>query len=186
MDVRTLCLGVLSLGERSGYEIRKTVEGALGHFFDAGFGSIYPALNRMAKDGDVTVTAIGQEKRPDKKVYRITQKGRLALAEALIQVPAKDRLRSEFLVVMLFSEILSAGQLGARLDENIRLHRQIAKGLEACKNDCVPWGAQRLTPGMRFVTGYGVAMHKAAADYIEENRHLLEAPAVLAGRNAAD
>ena len=36
MNVRTLCLGVLSSGEASGYEIKKEIEeGLFSHFIDA-------------------------------------------------------------------------------------------------------------------------------------------------------
>ncbi|MEE8545632.1 MAG: PadR family transcriptional regulator, partial [Alphaproteobacteria bacterium] len=51
MDVRTLCLGVLSEGGASGYEIKKKLEQTYRHFFQASFGSIYPALSRMTEDG---------------------------------------------------------------------------------------------------------------------------------------
>ena len=49
MNVRTLCLGILSLQEASGYEIKKDVEdGVFCHLIDASFGSIYPALTQLA------------------------------------------------------------------------------------------------------------------------------------------
>jgi DNA-binding PadR family transcriptional regulator len=36
MNVRTLCLGILSTGEASGYEIKKDIEeGLFSHFIDA-------------------------------------------------------------------------------------------------------------------------------------------------------
>ena len=48
MDVKTLCLGVLSRGEATGYEIKKQCEeGPLAFFYAAGFDSIYPALNAL-------------------------------------------------------------------------------------------------------------------------------------------
>ena len=51
MDVKTLCLGVLSRGAASGYEIKKQCEeGPFAHFYAAGFGSIYPALNSLLND----------------------------------------------------------------------------------------------------------------------------------------
>ena len=46
MDVRTICLGILTRGDATGYEIKKLVEdGGYQHFVEASFGSIYPALN---------------------------------------------------------------------------------------------------------------------------------------------
>ena len=76
MDIKTTCLGVLMLGDASGYEIRKSFEeGPFSHFAEGGFGSIYPALTKLTKEGLVTCTAHQQEKRPAKKVYHITDAG---------------------------------------------------------------------------------------------------------------
>ena len=83
MNVRTLCLGILSLQEASGYEIKKDVEdGLFSHFIEASFGSIYPALTQLASEGYVTVREEEQTGKPDKKVYAITDAGRNALAKA--------------------------------------------------------------------------------------------------------
>ena len=68
MNVRTLCLGVLSAGEASGYQIKKEIEeGLFSHFIDASYGSIYPALTQLAGEGLVTVRAEEQSGKPDKK-----------------------------------------------------------------------------------------------------------------------
>ena len=65
MDVKTLCLGVLHLGDASGYEIKKQCEeGPFGQFFAAGFGSIYPALAALHEQGRVACHELQQEKRP--------------------------------------------------------------------------------------------------------------------------
>ena len=42
MDVKTLCLGVLTEGDKSGYEIKKHFEQAFRHFFG-------PALARSIR-----------------------------------------------------------------------------------------------------------------------------------------
>ncbi len=41
MDAKTLCLGALSRGDASGYEIKKAFEeGPLSHIHEASFGAI--------------------------------------------------------------------------------------------------------------------------------------------------
>ena len=70
MDVRTICLGILTRGDATGYEIKNLFEDdGYQHFVEASFGSIYPALNRLTEEGLVSVRAEAQEKRPDRKVY---------------------------------------------------------------------------------------------------------------------
>ena len=77
MDVRTICLGILTRGPATGYEIKKLFEDdGYQHFVEASFGSIYPALNRLTEEGLVSVREDAQEKRPDRKVYSITTAAR--------------------------------------------------------------------------------------------------------------
>ena len=51
MDVKTVCLGMLTDGPASGYDLKKQFESSFGHFFAAGYGSIYPALSSLAANG---------------------------------------------------------------------------------------------------------------------------------------
>ncbi len=82
MDIRTLCLGILTWGDASGYEIKKIFEDRLSYFYEASYGSIYPALTKLTDDGLVSCRAEAQDKRPDKKVYAITPTGRMAFMDA--------------------------------------------------------------------------------------------------------
>ena len=172
MDVRTLCLGVLSLGDASGYEIKKRLADTFSDFYDASFGSIYPALNRLQKEGLVHCVTETQAKRPDKKVYSLTVDGRLSLVQELNNLPGRDRVRSEFLVAMCFADLLSAGQISEMVDQRIAQHRHQAS--ELAEREINGEAAQR------FVAGYGRALYEAAAAYLENNRYLVESEALSA------
>jgi DNA-binding PadR family transcriptional regulator len=173
MDIRTLCLGVLSFGAASGYEIKKRIERTFGPFFDASFGSIYPALNGMTREGLVSCTAQVQEKRPDKKVYRLTESGRFRLVADLTATSARDRFRSEFLVAMLFAELLPPARVAELVDARLAGYR---RGLEAIAGGR---GAAQ-SPAERFIAGFGEAVYRAAIQFTEQNRHLVEGQALLA------
>lgn len=163
MDVRTLCLGVLSRGEASGYEIRKQFEeGALAHFQDAGFSSIYPALKRLSEEGLVVGTAHPQETRPDKKVYAITAAGRQALYEALLAAPGPDKLRSDFTFILYFGQMLPPRYLETIIAKRIAWYRDTIAGMETCdRAGC--------TAGEGFVHGLGLAIYRAAVEYLERH-----------------
>ena len=75
MKKETLCLGLLSLGPRSGYEIKQMFEGPLSDFYSLSFGTIYPTLNNLQSNKYVSCKQHTQSKKPDKKVYTITNKG---------------------------------------------------------------------------------------------------------------
>ena len=178
MNVRTLCLGVLSLGEATGYEIKKLLESRFSHFYDASFGSIYPALTKLTGEGMVSCMPTPQNGRPGKKVYRITPSGRLAFANELLGEPAPDRVRSDFLVVMTFSELLPPQALDRLFEARLASYRERIAALEACNRD-------EMTEGGAFVSGFGLAVYRAAAEFIENNRHRVVAQQFVAERDAA-
>lgn len=171
MDVRTLCLGVLTERPMSGYEIKKHFEQAFQHFFLAGFGSIYPALAELARDGLVSVESVEQDKRPDKKVYRITARGRAVLGEELLAAEPQHRVRSEFLVLMYFAHLLPPERVAALLDAMIlRLERCLSEELDQVERASRAPGASPLLPGQRFGLGYGRLMVSTALAYLQRQK----------------
>lgn len=178
MDIRTLCLGILTMRDATGYEIKKVFEEELSHFYEASFGSIYPALNRMTDDGWIACKAEAQDGRPDKKIYSITSAGRIAFMDALQKKPRKDRIRSEFLAMMMFSDLMSPSRIAQLIDERLAALNAKLQELETCTEEAE-------TPNvLKFLRGFGHAMYRAERDYLEDNRHLVEAQALLAGAAA--
>ena len=169
MDVKTLCLGVLTERDQTGYEIKQHFEEAFSHFFVAGYGSIYPALAELTRRELVHCTSVTQEKRPDKKVYSITPLGRAALIDDLMNTPPRHKVRSEFLMLMYFAHLLPPERLGEVAEEMIAQWDGFLDLLE----DCCGKDGDDLTPGMKFVTGYGKAVIGAARHYVDQNRNLL-------------
>ena len=164
MDVRTVCLGVLTLGDATGYEIRKMFEdGPFQYFTDAGFGSIYPALKKLHGDGHVTLCEQPQDSRPDKKVYSITPAGREAFTAAIALLPGADKFRSDFLLAMFFGHFLPPDMIAGAVDERIAWYREKLEHMQSC--DRSGWGA-----GPVFVNLFGQAVYGAAARFLEENR----------------
>lgn len=162
MDIKTLCLGVLSIGDASGYEIKKVFEGAFSHFYVAGFGSIYPALAELSHAGYVTCNEQEQEKRPAKKVYHLTDKGRQAFHTALLQTYPSHRVRSDFMVLLMFSHLLTSGQVAELLRQRVfdidKTLLQIDKSLSQATHT--------VSPGAEFAAGYARTILKAGRDYI--------------------
>ncbi|HSK39839.1 MAG TPA: PadR family transcriptional regulator [Arenibaculum sp.] len=165
MDAKTLCLGVLSRGSATGYEIRKQFEeGLFANFYDAGYGTIYPALKRLSAEGLIVGVNQPQETRPDRKVYTITPAGRTSLFSALRGEPAPDRVRSDLTFILFFGEHLPADHLSRLIDERIALYRSHLERMAQCRSG---------TPGEQFVRGFGASIYRAAADYLENRRHEL-------------
>lgn len=169
MDARTLCLAVLSYGDASGYEIKKSLEEApFSHFQDTGFGSIYPALSRLTNEGLVSGRALLQEKRPNKIVYTITDVGREALVDALMEPPAPDKFRSDFLFVLFLGHLLPGEHLLNVVDERIKYYEERIEQMSHCALDERPLGQQ-------MAHGMGLALYQAALQYLKESRPRLAA-----------
>jgi len=183
VHVKTLCLAILSMGDASGYEIKKLLEGPFSHIHEASFGAIYPALARLQEEGSVTCEERSQEKRPDKKVYALTQRGRFDLIQELTIVPGPDRIRSDFLVLMLYAHLLPPAHIANVIDKRLGILQALLGELDNENGAPVPAGEES---SAEFVRGYGKAVLKAAHDYIAENRHLVEGAALVAGGTRDD
>ena len=167
MDVKTLCLGVLSRGDCSGYQIRKEFEsGPFAQFQQAGFGSIYPALKKLTDDGLATCVEHEQDSRPDKKVYRITAAGRQALFEAVNDQPGDDRIRSDFLFTLCFADLVPVNALDGLLAQRVASHRRTIAALKEQAERCD-------RPGEVFVHNYNIALHEASLSFLENHQHEL-------------
>jgi len=169
MDIKTLCLGLLCKGEASGYDLKKQFESTFKHFYPAGYGSIYPSLADLAAKGLVNCREMAQEKKPDRKVYSITDAGRQAFKEALQEADPEHKLRSEYLVAMYFADFLEPQRLEQMLSG---WHETLGNGVT--RLDSIEKGFGNDAPaGTRFVLGFGKAIAHAMAQYIEENRDML-------------
>lgn len=169
MDVKTVCLGMLTDGAASGYDLKKQFESSFGHFFAAGYGSIYPALSSLAEHGLVSCEHIPQEGKPDRKVYAITVEGRRFLLKALENPSPCHKVRSEFLATMCFAHLMNPEDIETVLDNRlgeIQKYKSLFREIESsCRHD---WPA-----GMKFVLGFGKAISATMEKYIEDNRHVL-------------
>jgi PadR family transcriptional regulator, regulatory protein AphA len=174
MDVRTICLGILTRGDATGYEIKKAFEDdGLQHFVEASFGSIYPALSRLTEEGLVSVRAEAQEKRPDRKIYSMTPAGRTAFLGALMKALPEDRHRSPFVFAMLFSDLLPPARVRALLDDYIAQSEQKLAHLQDKTSE-------KLMPGERFAIDLGHTMYTAMIDFLRARRADVEGQALQA------
>lgn len=176
MDVKTVCLGMLTDGAASGYDLKKHFESSFGHFFSAGYGSIYPALASLAANGLVSCRCVPQDGKPDRKVYSITPAGRAALQAELDKPNPSHKVRSEFLATICFAHLMTPEQLTTVLDSRLADIQAYEKLFDDFEQTCM-----HSTPhGMRFTVGIARAVMQAMKKYILENGQQLRAHAGMA------
>lgn len=115
MKLEHVLLRLLAARPYSGYDLRKWLS-AEGKFAGSGIhhSQVYRALARMQEHGWVTYRVDPRERRPDAKVYRLTEQGRAALL---------DWIRSPYEPASRFhdSEFLNRFQIAAALDREAAL-----------------------------------------------------------------
>jgi PadR family transcriptional regulator AphA len=125
-------LGLIALEPRSGYDVKRIVDGSVRHFWAASYGQIYPELRRLEEaawiDGDDAPRG-GRARR----VYRITAPGREALEDWLHGRETRVELRDESLLRLFFADTLpheeALGLLRGRR-EGYRLMLDHLRGLD--------------------------------------------------------
>lgn len=104
MSVRYAVLGLLSSGEKHGYELKSKFDRATGGFWQLNFGQIYSTLDRLEREGLVERVA-GPEESSERKIFRITVRGRAQLDDWILQPVAQPRaLRDDLFVRLLFCD----------------------------------------------------------------------------------
>lgn len=95
-------LGLLGMGPRSGFDIKKESEEVLGHFWHESYGHIYPILRRLHRDGLVDKRVQEQSGRPNRHIYSITEDGLAELREWLVSPVEVTPPRNELLLKVFF------------------------------------------------------------------------------------
>lgn len=103
MSVKYAMLGILAEKNLHGYELKSSFDEKVGEFWSLNYGQIYTTLDRLEKEDLVTHDRLSQDKRPDRKIYSITRKGRKELEEWLSTPVSRVRaLRDEFFIKLVF------------------------------------------------------------------------------------
>jgi DNA-binding PadR family transcriptional regulator len=126
-DTEYAVLGLLTFGERSGYELDKLARRSIGYFWRPAKSKIYAILPRLVERGFAATRSVAQAPRPDKQLYRITAAGRAALAHWLDRPVESEPGHSVLLLKLFFGDY---GDPAAML-EHVRGRRREAEQLKA-------------------------------------------------------
>jgi DNA-binding PadR family transcriptional regulator len=118
--VTWVVLGLVALGPRSGYDIKRLVDRTIRHFWAASYGQIYPELRRLESAGWIEGEDMPRGGR-SRRLYRITPMGRQALRGWLHGRETRIEMRDESLLRLFFADTL-------RHDEALALVRGRREG----------------------------------------------------------
>jgi PadR family transcriptional regulator AphA len=127
--VTSVVLGMLALGgPRSGYDIKATVDRSTRFFWAASYGQIYPELRRLEAEGLIVGEDAPNGAR-GRRIYELTDAGRKALEEWLLETTWTVELRDASLLRLFFADALPEEQALRLLEDRKCAHDQVLEML---------------------------------------------------------
>ena len=162
-SLRHTILGLLTQQPMSGYDIKRVAE-SLGWLVGGpSFGSLYPALNGLEKDGLVTMRLEVRQKKPSRKIYSITDAGRHMLKEWINRPTGSNASLKAFVMRLILADNLSQAGLIAQLYQR---RSQITANRAALENSTTLTD-DRANSGQRLALEYGLALANAELAWLD-------------------
>ncbi|MFE4108268.1 PadR family transcriptional regulator [Almyronema epifaneia] len=119
----------------SGYDLAKRFSNSVGFFWDASHQQIYRELSKLEAQNYLTSEKVLQDTRPNKKLYAVTEAGKLFLKDWMAEPTALNPVKDDLLVKIfggylvpveiIVSDLLTHRQQHqARLDEYRTIEKQ--------------------------------------------------------------
>jgi DNA-binding PadR family transcriptional regulator len=150
-------LGMLSLGIRTGYDIKQSVDRSTRFFLAASYGQIYPELKKLEDAGLIRGEDDPQGGR-QRRAYDLTAEGRAVLDGWLADTDVSTyELRDLALLKLFFSDAARPDQRAALARAAAERHERMLAALEEVE----AWVGDVPDPGMRFeVLKFGLDCHR--------------------------
>lgn len=128
-----IILGFLMHCEMSGYDLKQWMTTSTSYFFDASFGSIYPALKRLEEKGLINSREIVEGSKY-KKMYSINENGKAVFMSWLEEPIVFAKARQDHLVKIFFYELLPKEKTIPNLKALIKEIEPVLKQLSDAKD----------------------------------------------------
>lgn len=127
MTLRHAILATLLDGEASGYELSKWFDPEVPYFWHCAAQQLYAELTRLEDAGLTAGREVVQERRPNKRVYTLTEAGHAELTRFVATDTKQSFIRDDLLVKMYTAEAGEAEVLLEQLEKRaVELRARIA------------------------------------------------------------
>lgn len=131
MDIQAIILGFLMRKSMTGYDLKKAFSISFAFFSGLSYGSIYPALKKMEKNGLITKHVEIQDGSPNRKIYTVTEAGRTAFLNSLKSPLPTEQPKSAFLMRLFFFAHLSPQDRKSVARKHLDSVKQLQSELES-------------------------------------------------------
>ena len=172
MHLEHAILGFLNYVPFTGYDLKRSFESSVRHFWPADQSQIYKTLTRLEEQGLVTHEVVQQEGRPNRKVYHITEAGQEELRSWIGRTPDPEEVRSPFLIQVFFAGLLKDDEVIAMLEAKAGQLRELLERYRAIADAPVEEQQKEVPPRERFfwylTLDSGLWNKQAELDWIED------------------
>ncbi|WP_171113936.1 MULTISPECIES: PadR family transcriptional regulator [Streptomyces] len=106
MALRNAVMAALLEGEASGYDLAKGFDASVANFWMATPQQLYRELERMEREGLVAARVVEQERRPNKRLFSLTEAGLAAVRAYVAEPPARPTaIRDELMVKVQCADV---------------------------------------------------------------------------------
>lgn len=161
MSLRDAVLAALLEGESSGYDLAKDFDASVANFWMATPQQLYRELDRLAEQGLIQARLVHQERRPNKRMFSLTEAGREAIREFTGRAPKPSVIRDELMVKVQAVDAGNAQAVRDFIAEQLqwatakvqRYERLRARILDGRSEDEYLERAQRVGPYLTLMRG---------------------------------
>lgn len=169
-----IILGLLEHEDLSGYDIKKKIDFMISHFWEVGYGQIYPTLKTLEESGDIQKRPGGSHKGPERNLYSITEHGRKKLLEWLKLPEFKIYARYEILLKLFFGNMITVQENLERIDLFQETHLKNRKTMELFKQNLQQVLSEDEDHLYYYLTAlFGEKVYDAYVSWAEEAKDLL-------------
>ena len=159
-------LGMVALGARSGYDVRRAAERSLRFFWALGAPQIYAQLKHLEKSGLIAGRDDARGERA-RRVFTVTAAGEAAMRTWIAAPDAAGalELRDPELLRLFFADAAGPADALASIG---RMRRRSDRSLELFRSEILPAAARTTQSGAAFperVAAFGVELHEFIRDW---------------------
>lgn len=123
MSLKYAVLAALLEGEASGYDLAKVFDVSVADFWSTTPQQLYRELDRLAESGLIEARVVEQQRRPNKRVFTLTEVGRASLGAFTAEPPRPTAIRDELLVMTQAVDVGDQEAVRASVEERMEWAR---------------------------------------------------------------
>lgn len=162
-------MGLLAVSPMSGYDIKKKIERSTSNFWNESYGQIYPILKKLLAQGLATQAVEEQLGKPDRHVYKLTDKGQQELQSWLVE-PAEPQVeRIEILLKLFFGQQVAVADKIRHVEQFRERQQQLLQKYQAIEQEML--GKETDDPNFPYwliTASYKLHVTKALINWCDE------------------